>query len=452
MRKIDLKNIRDEFSTYIGNIGEVFLDDEALLLGVVNFRASDGVTPGGLQISGGAGGAGSTGPTGPVGPGGQVVTTYAYQAGGLGTNTLGGLVPMTPTAAGFIQWNNATQINSTAIYISSVTDDTIDITNVLAIAPIGQPFIIQDRSNAINFQRWNLSGAPTHNLVTGVWTFPATLIDSGGDGTIGFANSASIVISITYQGLTGPTGVTGAASTVTGPTGTAGATGPTGAAGSPGQSGQPGQIGETGPTGAAGSNGSNGAAGATGPTGAASTVTGPTGSAGTAGATGATGAGATGPTGAASVVTGPTGPAGGGGGGTGPTGTAGATGATGPAGTGGGFTADRIDVAFSGTNINTTTLVGTANYIDSVSNNGATTITVTLKANLIPYGFVIYGYTTAGATTTKVFAGPAVGGTLTLTNISTDASTVWKFTNATATALGTATGGSASIYLECRAI
>ena len=62
MRKIDLKNVRDEFSTYIGNIGEIFLDDESIKYGIVNFRASDGMTPGGLLISGGGGG-GETAPT-----------------------------------------------------------------------------------------------------------------------------------------------------------------------------------------------------------------------------------------------------------------------------------------------------------------------------------------------------------------------------------------------------
>ena len=77
MRKIDLKQVEFEFSTYIGNVGELTLDDIAILSGIVDLRAHDGQTPGGLQISGTGG---TTGPTGPLGPAGASVTTFPYLA------------------------------------------------------------------------------------------------------------------------------------------------------------------------------------------------------------------------------------------------------------------------------------------------------------------------------------------------------------------------------------
>lgn len=55
MRKIDFKQVREEFSTYIGNIGELCLDDEVLeQTGNVIFRVADGITPGGLEIPNGS--------------------------------------------------------------------------------------------------------------------------------------------------------------------------------------------------------------------------------------------------------------------------------------------------------------------------------------------------------------------------------------------------------------
>jgi hypothetical protein len=88
--------------------------------------------------------------------------------------------------------------------------------------------IIQDKSNAANYQKWEVSGTPTYNAT---WdSFPVTLIASAGTGTTNFANNHSVLLIIVSVGNVGPQGPTG-------PTGPQGATGPAGATGATGSSG-----------------------------------------------------------------------------------------------------------------------------------------------------------------------------------------------------------------------
>jgi hypothetical protein len=203
---------------------------------------------------------------------------------------------------GDILWNNATQTSATQINVSHLTDNNIDVDIFLSLLTVGEQIIIQSQTSSSSYQTWTISGTPTNvnpGAANSYWTYPVTLSASGGAGTTGFANGASLFLALVNgvsgpTGSTGPTGPTGAASTVagpTGPTGVSGPTGPTGAAST--------VPGPTGPTGGAGIDGP------TGPTGAASTAPGPIGPTGTAGS-----AGATGPTGASGGAgsTGPTGP------------------------------------------------------------------------------------------------------------------------------------------------
>jgi collagen type VII alpha len=210
---------------------------------------------------------GATGATGPTGADGQSSSFYDYLANTTATSGKPGST--------FLLWNNATQISATQINIDHIDADGIDIDIFLEILSPADILVIQDRTNSANFQKWEVSGAitvfPNDYVIV-----PVTLINSGGTGTTGFANNASIFLAIVSAGVIGPTGPIGA----TGPTGS---TGPIGATGPIGVTGPTGPQGVTGP---AGTNGINGATGPTGPIGA----TGPTGPTGAVGATGPVGA------------------------------------------------------------------------------------------------------------------------------------------------------------------
>jgi hypothetical protein len=195
---------------------------------------------------------------------------------------------------GYLLWNNATQTSATSITIDHINADNVDVDVFLTLINTSDVLIIQDKTNSLNFQKWEVSGTITivaNNYVTA----PVTLVSSGGTGTTGFANNAAIILAIVSAGVIGPTGPIGATGP-TGPTGPAGATGPVGATG---------PIGVTGPTGPAGTNGADGATGATGPQGTAGTIgaTGPQGATGPIGATGPAGVtGSTGPSGDPGLV------------------------------------------------------------------------------------------------------------------------------------------------------
>jgi len=202
---------------------------------------------------------------------------------------------------GDILWNAGTQTSASQINVSHLTDNNIDVDIFLSLLSVGEQIVIQSQTSSVDYQTWTISGTPTNvnpGAANSYWTFPVTLVGSGGVGSTNFSNGQALFLALVngVTGPTGPTGPTGAASTVPGPTGP---TGPTGAAST--------VAGPTGPTGPTGADSTvAGPTGPTGPTGSASTVAGPT------GPTGPTGA-----TGAASTVpgpTGPTGPAGGGGG------------------------------------------------------------------------------------------------------------------------------------------
>jgi hypothetical protein len=179
---------------------------------------------------------------------------------------------------GDLLWNNATQTSATQINVSHLTDNNIDVDIFLALLSVSEQIVIQSQTSSSSYQTWTISGTPTNvnpGAANSYWTFPVTLVGSGGAGTTGFANGAALFLALVngVTGPTGPTGPTGAASTVAGPTGP---TGPTGAGSS-----VAGPTGPTGPTGAASS--VAGPTGPTGPTGAASTTAGPTGPTGPAG-------------------------------------------------------------------------------------------------------------------------------------------------------------------------
>jgi hypothetical protein len=95
---------------------------------------------------------------------------------------------------GRVKWNNSTQINSTQIYMSSITQDGVDITQFLLKVAIGSILWIQISNDSKRYQRWQLD-AITNN--TGWFTFNVTLLDSL---NAQYNNNTSLVVAITSTG------------------------------------------------------------------------------------------------------------------------------------------------------------------------------------------------------------------------------------------------------------
>jgi hypothetical protein len=132
--------------------------------------------------------------------------------------------------SGFLIWNNITQITSTILSISHLTDDNLDIDIFLSQLVASEKITIQDRNNSSNFQTWEINGTPTNinpGTSTSYWQYPVTLLNSSGSGTSNFSNNHSLFLALVSgaQGATGPIGPTGA-SGATGVVGGTGATGP----------------------------------------------------------------------------------------------------------------------------------------------------------------------------------------------------------------------------------
>jgi collagen type VII alpha len=331
MRKIDLKNIREHFDSYIGNIGEITLDDEALKHGIVKLHVQDAVTPGGLPVQGTGGGA--TGPTGAVGPQGIEGPTGPGGGGTADTGNItftdttistvspdsitidaaehlaitspnvivsGNVIPSANNQYSIgtldLQWKSL-YVSSNTIYIDGIP---LSITNLGYIEVDGSPIV---PANVTPTQPVGVTGAiwwDTNNQTSFVYDGADWVYLSPPAGPTGPSGADSTVTGPT--GAQGEAGATGADSTITGPTGSQGEAGPTGTQGDAGPTGAASDI--PGPTGTAGDIGPTGAQGDIGPTGAQGDI-GPTGTAGDIGPTGAQGD--IGPTGAASDIPGPTG-------------------------------------------------------------------------------------------------------------------------------------------------
>jgi hypothetical protein len=153
--------------------------------------------------------------------------------------------------SGFLIWNNTTQITSTILSISHLTDDNLDIDIFLSQLVASEKITLQDRNNSSNFQTWEINGTPTNinpGTSTSYWQYPVTLLNSSGSGTSNFSNNHSLFLALVSgaQGATGPIGPTGA-SGATGVVGSTGATGPIGPTGASGATGVVGSTGATGP-------------------------------------------------------------------------------------------------------------------------------------------------------------------------------------------------------------
>jgi len=93
----------------------------------------------------------------------------------------------------YMIWNSATQISSTQINLSHLTDDGFDIDLFFPFIVTGDKIVIQDRDDSTNFQIWTVSATVTI-IPNSYVEIPVTLSSSGGTGTTNFANNLQLLV------------------------------------------------------------------------------------------------------------------------------------------------------------------------------------------------------------------------------------------------------------------
>jgi hypothetical protein len=199
------------------------------------------IGPTGIQgLTGPTGDTGPTGATGPQGVTGDIGPTgLTGPAGATGVTGPQGDRPgllyefSTSTSSGnpgsgVLKFNNATLASVTQIVISTTTDDSLAVSDILDLiddSTSTDKARISIRSNAngdASFFSFIATGVTTH---ANYYEINGTFVDGAA-----FSNAESIVFDFYQTGDIGATGPTGP----TGPSGTAGATGPSGATGATG--------------------------------------------------------------------------------------------------------------------------------------------------------------------------------------------------------------------------
>ena len=243
----------------VGSTGDTGATGASGLDGATGATGNTGAT--------GVGTTGATGQTGATGAQGVSSSLFLYKANTTATTGYPG--------NGDLLWNNSTQISSTSINISHLTDNNIDIDVFLSFLDTTETILIQDQNSSVNFQEFTITATPTNinpGAANSYWVVPVVIASSGGTGTTNFANNHALFLALVngVQGSTGPAGATGA----TGPVGSTGIQGATGLTGATGVDGATGLTGATGIQGATGGIGATGAVGATGLTGATGSFSG----------------------------------------------------------------------------------------------------------------------------------------------------------------------------------
>lgn len=95
--------------------------------------------------------------------------------------------------AGYMIWDNATQISAGQINLSHLTDGGFDFDLFFPFIVTGDTLIVQDRDNSNNNQIWTVSGTPLINPNLCI-EIPVTLTSSGGTGTTNFANNHELIV------------------------------------------------------------------------------------------------------------------------------------------------------------------------------------------------------------------------------------------------------------------
>ncbi|CAB4158501.1 hypothetical protein UFOVP699_14 [uncultured Caudovirales phage] len=113
---------------------------------------------------------------------GVASSTYPYKA-----NTL---LNSGDPGGTYVLWNNPIQTNSVLLNISTETASLSEIDLFLSSIENGQTVLLQESGQPQNYQKWEISAPPITNV--GYLTLPVSLMDSGGIGTIGFANDLNL--------------------------------------------------------------------------------------------------------------------------------------------------------------------------------------------------------------------------------------------------------------------
>lgn len=100
-----------------------------------------------------------------------------------------------PAGSGDIKYSNATQVNSTNLYVSAITDGGMDVEVLISLLNVGTVLLIQDENDAVNYQKWQISSVPTFEISSDSYTIPVTLLTSAGTGTSNFANNHKVFLS-----------------------------------------------------------------------------------------------------------------------------------------------------------------------------------------------------------------------------------------------------------------
>jgi hypothetical protein len=183
---------------------------------------------------------GAKGDIGPTGQAGQSVSYYDYLA-----DVSGNIPPMPKTSppplSRYIRWNNVSQTASTFLYVSYVTNDLTDISNLLSIVMVGDDVVLQSKAGAGQHQVWTVTSVTQYPTPPNMFPYVEWGVSFKSSAGIDFVQNEQIILVIVSVGQTGPPGPTGptGATGPTGPTGATGATGPTGATGATGPQGIP---------------------------------------------------------------------------------------------------------------------------------------------------------------------------------------------------------------------
>lgn len=100
-----------------------------------------------------------------------------------------------PPASKKIKWNNATQDNATVLFISTTTQDNVDIHNILVdVVDVGMRIIIFDATNTSIFKSYQIIGITDNTTyIDYAVTFESS---SGGD----FSNNQNITVAVGVSG------------------------------------------------------------------------------------------------------------------------------------------------------------------------------------------------------------------------------------------------------------
>jgi hypothetical protein len=147
-----------------------------------------------VGVTGATGSTGASGSTGATGATGQSTSYWDFKSDGAATSGDPG--------SGKIIWNNATQIDATALNFSHFDDNGNDLQFLMHLMSPGNQIRIQDADNSANYQEWTLTGPIT--AFSGYDQFPVMLVSSGGIGTTNFPNNHSLLVIVARVFSAGP--------------------------------------------------------------------------------------------------------------------------------------------------------------------------------------------------------------------------------------------------------